>query len=101
LTQPYSINVTHRAAAQIQRLATWWRQNRPAAPDAVAIELEQAFTLLAINPKLGMVARNAKLSGVRRIHLAKVHHHLYYRVRGSAVEILALWHTSRGRVPPV
>lgn len=101
MTQPYSIHVTYRAAAQIQRLAAWWRQNRQAAPDAVAIELERAFALLAVNPKLGTFARNAKLSGVRRVHLAKIHHHLYYRIRADAIDILALWHTSRGSTPPV
>jgi plasmid stabilization system protein ParE len=101
LTQPYSVNVTRRAAAQIQRLAIWWQQNRQAAPDAVAIELERAFALLAVNPGLGTLARNAKLSGVRRVHLAKIHHHLYYRVGGNAVDILALWHTSRDSAPPV
>jgi plasmid stabilization system protein ParE len=82
-------------------LSLWWQQNRQSAPDAVAVELEQAFALLAINPNLGALARNAKLSGVRRIHLAKIHHHLYYRVREHTVDILALWHTSRGSAPPV
>ncbi|RZT09119.1 Plasmid stabilization system protein ParE [Duganella sp. CF402] len=101
MTKPYSINVTHRAAAQIQRLAAWWQLNRPAASDAVSIELERAFALLAISPNLGTFARNAKLAGVRRIHLAKIHHHLYYRVRADAVDVLALWHTSRGNAPPV
>jgi plasmid stabilization system protein ParE len=99
--QPYTIHITHRAAAQIQRLSAWWQKNRSAAPDAVVVELERTFTLLTMNPKLGTLARNAKLSGVRRIHLATIHHHLYYRVRADAVDILALWHTSRGSAPPV
>jgi plasmid stabilization system protein ParE len=97
----YSIHITHRAAAQITRAAAWWSRNRPAAPDAVVVELECACALLAVQPYLGALARNARLSGVRRIHLAKIHHHLYYRVRVDAVDVLALWHTSRGGKPPV
>jgi plasmid stabilization system protein ParE len=46
---------------------------------------------------------NTKLAGVRRIHLSRIRYHLYYRVasHGGAVEILALWHTSRGKGPGV
>ena len=43
---------------------------------------------------------NARLTGVRRVHLARVHYHLYYRVTAEpAIEVLALWHTSRGASP--
>ncbi|MYM26821.1 type II toxin-antitoxin system RelE/ParE family toxin [Duganella sp. CY15W] len=97
----YSVQVTRHAAAQIQRLSVWWQQNRQSAPDAVAIELERAFALLAVRPELGAVARSARLAGVRRIHLVKIHHYLYYRTREGAVEILALWHTSRAGMPPL
>jgi hypothetical protein len=38
---------------------------------------------------------------VKRVHLARVHYHLYYRVRGEEVQVLALWHTSRGTGPQI
>jgi plasmid stabilization system protein ParE len=101
LTQLLSVSVTRRAAAQIIREAAWWQKNRPAAPDAVAVELERCFALLSLKPNLGVLARNARLHGVRRIHLAKIHQHLYYRVVGDTIEVLALWHTSRGKGPGV
>ena len=43
---------------------------------------------------------NVKLPGVRRVHMARIHYHVYYRVADTppAVEVLALWHTSRGSV---
>ncbi|WP_090182136.1 MULTISPECIES: type II toxin-antitoxin system RelE/ParE family toxin [unclassified Duganella] len=97
----YSVRITFRAAAQIQQLSTWWQQNRLSAPGTVATELERAFALLEVNPNLGARTRNAKLSAVRRIHLPKIHHHVYYRIRGNVVEVVALWHTSRDGVPPV
>jgi plasmid stabilization system protein ParE len=40
-----------------------------------------------------------KLIGVRRVHLSRVRYHLYYRARPSRIEVLALWHTSRGKGP--
>lgn len=75
--------------------------NRPAALDAIREELERAFGLLAVEPRVGAVARNAKLRGVRRIHLSRVHYHIYYRVLSGVVEVLAFWHTSRGAGPGV
>ena len=48
----------------------------------------------------GARATNSKLEGVRRVHLARVHYHLYYRTTHEPViEVLALWHTSRGTPP--
>ncbi|WP_082488670.1 type II toxin-antitoxin system RelE/ParE family toxin [Duganella sp. Leaf61] len=101
MNAPYSISVTHRAAAEIRQLASWWQQHRLAAPDAVQLELERAFTLLSMLPKVGAIAKNARLANVRRVHLAKIHHHLYYRIAGNRVEILALWHTSRHSKPGI
>lgn len=101
MNAPYSIVVTRRAAAEIWQLVAWWQQHRLSAPDAVKIELERTFALLSMLPKVGAIAKNAKLNNVRRIHLAKISHHLYYRVAGNQVEILALWHTSRQSVPGI
>ena len=64
-------------------------------------ELREAFALLAVQPAIGSPALNPNMKGVRRIHLARVHYHLYYRVHGEEVQILALWHTSRGVEPRV
>ena len=101
MSAPYSISVTHRAAAEIRQLAAWWQQHRFSAPDAVQLELERAFALLSVLPKVGAIAKNARLANIRRIHLAKIYHHLYYRIAGNRIEILALWHTSRYRVPGI
>ena len=77
--------------------------NRPKAPGAFAEELQRAFQLIASQPGVGARALNFKLADVRRIHLARVHYYLYYRVTESpaAIEVLALWHTSRGSDPKI
>jgi plasmid stabilization system protein ParE len=101
LTAPLRIDISLRAVAQIEEAAAWWIANRPAAPGAIGQEIERGFSLLSIQPSLGARALNVRLRGIRRLHLSRVHYHLYYRVRGQVVEVLAFWHTSRGRPPRV
>ena len=60
-----------------------------------ARRLPRAFELIATQPRIGAVAANTRLRNVRRLHLGHVHYHLYYRIQPQAVEVLALWHTSR------
>lgn len=91
--------ITAKAAAEIEQVAEWWNANRPAAPGAVREELARAFALVASQPRIGAVARNARLGGVRRVHLGRIRYHMYYRVTGRSVEVLALWHASRGSGP--
>ncbi len=93
------VRATKRAQAHIDRAALWWDQNRPQAPEALDEELAEAFSLLSAEPGIGAPALNVRARGVRRVHLARVHYYLYYRVRASRVEVLALWHTSRGTGP--
>ena len=93
------VRVAKRAQAHIERAALWWDQNRPLAPEALDEELAEAFSLLSAEPGIGAPALNVRAEGVRRVHLARVHYHLYFRVRGGQVEVLALWHTSRGTGP--
>ena len=97
----FSVRIVSSAARAIVEAAEWWVANRTKAPDAFAVELERALQLLASQPSIGAQARNVRLAGVRRIHLPRVHYHLYYRVTSESktVEILALWHTKRGGPP--
>jgi len=97
------VEVSAVAAGQIREAETWWRTNRLKAPNAIREELERASALVAAQPDIGSRARNVKLAGVRRIHLARIRYHLYYRV-GEAprqIEILGFWHASRGSQPPI
>jgi len=96
-----ALRVTKRAQAQIDRAALWWDENRQGAPGAFDEDLAEAFSLLNTEPKIGAPALNVRTQGVRRLHLARIHYYLYYRVRSGQVEVLAFWHTSRGRGPAV
>ena len=93
--------VTDGAACAIAEAGEWWVANRPKAPETFAEELEKSLALISSQPTIGARSLNAKLPEVRRVHLARIHYHLYYRVAGTppAVEVLAMWHTSRGPHP--
>lgn len=101
MSSPLPVRIVGSAGWAILDAAEWWVANRPKAPDIFAVELERALQILASQPLIGSRARNVKLAGVRRLHLPRVHYHLYYRVtpQPEVVEILALWHTSRGTSP--
>lgn len=104
MTEPLPVEFTRRASAHTEAANLWWRQNRRQAPEALHEELERAVQLIALQPEVGATARNTKLSGVRRVLLSRVRYHLYYRVVDGPprlVEVLALWHTSRGSGPQV
>jgi plasmid stabilization system protein ParE len=94
-----AVRITRLARAQIEDAARWWRANREAAPDLLEAELERALVLLGARPRAGSPCLDAGFDGVRRLHLERVRYHLYYRFRSGGVEILAFWHTSRGREP--
>ena len=64
------IRITRRAEAQIREAASWWLANRPAAPGALREELRRALDLISQQPGVGAMATNARLVGVRRIHLS-------------------------------
>jgi len=99
---PLPVRIVGSAARTIEEAARWWSENRPNSPDAFVTDLENALKLIASHPDIGGRARNVKLKEIRRVHLARVHYHLYYRVTSdSVIEIIALWHTSRGNAPSI
>lgn len=93
------IRVVRSAFLQIEEAASWWSDNRSAAPLAFRDDLQQAFNLISEQPNIGAVATNVVLNGVRRVYLDRIRYFLYYRVQPGQVEILALWHSNRGQEP--
>ena len=99
MSAPLLIRVSRRATAQIEKAAGWWQDNRPAAPGAVREDVARALLLLSTQPGLGVPARGSKSKGVRRLTLSRIRYYLYYRVLKGTLDVLAFWHTSRGREP--
>lgn len=103
MTRRLHIEVSDLARAQIRGAEEWWRVNRPKAPNAIREELERVSLLISVQPEIGARARNTSLVGVRRLHLARVHYYIYYRVvtDKERIEVLAFWHESRGSGPSI
>jgi plasmid stabilization system protein ParE len=99
LSEVLVVEVTPRAAAQIERAAAWWAANRQAAPDAVRVDFEEAKKLLARQPGIGARSSSTRYPDLRRLLLSRIRYHVYYRVMPAKIIILAFWHSSRGSKP--
>jgi plasmid stabilization system protein ParE len=85
MNEPLPIRIVSSAERTIEEAARWWSENRPSSPQAFVNDLENALRLIASHPEIGARARNVKLKKIRRVHLARVHYHLYYRVTSESV----------------
>jgi len=103
MSDPLPIRITALAAEHIRVAKTWWRNNRPAAPQAIDQELQRAFTLIASQPTAGARATDVELPDVRRVFLPRVKYHVYYHVLSAPerIEVVAFWHARRGHGPAI
>ena len=69
------VELSAQAEAQVERIDAWWRENRQAAPNLFAEELEQALTALAETPSLGV--RYAPKRDIRRLLLKRTGYSVY------------------------
>jgi plasmid stabilization system protein ParE len=99
LSKALEVEVTPRAAAQIERAAAWWAENRPAAPDAIRVDFQEARSLLSRQPGVGAKSSTSRYLDLRRLFVFRIRYHIYYRVTPGKVVILAFWHASRGTGP--
>lgn len=101
MSRPLDIEISDLAKAQIRAAEDWWRLNRPKAPNAIREELERTASIISVQPEAGARALNVSLSGVRRLHLARVRYYVYYWLQSAPerIEILAFWHERRGSGP--
>lgn len=97
----FRFRVSPRAGKQIRAAAKWWLENRTAAPALLTEELEAAYAFIEELPFAGEAVPRSRMAGVRRVLLGATRYHLYYVVseEEGVVEVLALWHTSRGNRP--
>jgi plasmid stabilization system protein ParE len=101
LNPPLQIKVSPRAQAQIEEASTWWAQNRPAARPTVRDEVARIFAIVSAQPGIGVPERRRRIRGLRRLNLSRIDYYILYRETADVLEVLAFWHTSRGRRPPL
>lgn len=104
MSEKLRVEFTPSALRQVEQAARWWRDNRSKAPEALQNDLASALELIASQPGVGAIARNTRLTGVRRVSLNRIGYHLYYRVHGEppqSLQVVAFWHASRGSIPRI
>ena len=103
MNAPIPVEISDLASQQIRQLEKWWRINRTAAPHAVRQELQRVLRLITLTPLIGRRAEDVDLPGVRRIHMKRIWHYLYYRVleNPQRLELLSVWSSHRGEPPPL
>lgn len=82
--------VSPEADLQIDQIDDWWRANREKAPRLFQEELDRVFRLITSFPNAGRLQEEIELAGVRRVVLKKCKLHVYYRLLGQGVHVLAL-----------
>ena len=97
----YQVVFTKNADTQASAIEDWWIENRPAAPEMFARELDAIVRLLERSPMLGTTYAEAPVPGVRRILIGRSRYHVYREVDVPAriVTITAVWHSGRGSGP--
>ena len=93
------VKVSARAASHILKAAEWWSENRPAAPGAVRTDIGEALALLAQQPGIGTAYEGTRTKGVRRLLVGRIRYIIYYRVTPETLDVLTVWHVSRGKQP--
>ena len=93
------VKISARAALQIRGAAEWWAENRLVAPGAVRTDIRDALALLAQQPGFGTAYKGARAPGVRRVLVGRIRYFIYYRASSDTLEVLAVWHVSRGKRP--
>jgi plasmid stabilization system protein ParE len=95
------ITISKRALRQVERVARWWSEHRPAARWMLLDALAAAERLLRSHPEAGIAYATHRAGIVRRILLGGTKYHLYYRYdvdRGELV-VLTVWGAVRERGP--
>jgi plasmid stabilization system protein ParE len=94
-----SLRTTAQADEHIRAIDEWWRQNRTASPDLFVNELADAFAMITAAPRLGRPYPSADIPDVRRVLMRATRYHVYFRIDGNDVIVLAVWSALRGRGP--
>jgi plasmid stabilization system protein ParE len=94
-----SVEFSSRAVRHAEKIADWWRENRPAAPTLFEEEITKAVELVARMPDAGERYLCA-VSDMRRLLMPHTSHWLFYSVRPHGlIWVHAVWHTARAKGP--
>jgi plasmid stabilization system protein ParE len=73
------VDLSPRALREIDRIARWWRKNRPSAPRLFEEELRAAIALIATAPNSGVAMKGKSGKEYRRLVLPVTRYHVFWR----------------------
>jgi plasmid stabilization system protein ParE len=99
----YRVRLTPEADGHLNAIDRWWHLHRREHPDLVREEIAEASRMLASFPEAGEAHRSRRQRGLRRLFLPRSRYFLVYTVDHLAdeVQIVAIWHASRSKGPPL
>ncbi|MFO0725872.1 MAG: type II toxin-antitoxin system RelE/ParE family toxin [Myxococcota bacterium] len=99
----FKIHIVNSTLADYEHARAWWAAHRPKAPLAIEEDFDEAMQRLEehgdkIGAPIGPLRR-----GYRRLLLPRVRYYVYFRHldKAGVIEVLALWHVSRGEPPQI
>ena len=98
----YRLRIAPEVWLQAEAIDSWWRANRRASPDLFRDELDAALERLETAPlAVRVYGHEGQPLTVRRILLPRTRYFVYFEIDGDWVTVLAVWHGSRGKGPPL
>jgi plasmid stabilization system protein ParE len=86
------IVVRHKCRIQLNKAAEYIAVDAPKQADILLDRFEETLKMIQRAPKIGMSYKK----GMRRTKLGKFRYYVYYKETKTAIEILGIWHTSKG-----
>lgn len=96
----FKVVVSPEALGEVVRIASWWRQNRQAAPRMFQDELDDALVLIAECPEIGPRVRGRRVGNARVITLRRTGYRVFYQVLPLTREVFVV-HVRHGRRRPL
>jgi plasmid stabilization system protein ParE len=99
---PYRLRIASDVWLQADAIDSWWRANRRASPNLFRDELDAALERLETSPLTTRAyGQEGQPMALRRLLLPRSRYFVYFEVEGNSVQVLAVWHASRGKGPPL
>lgn len=87
-----TIIVLYKCKIQLNEAAEYIAIDAPEQAKILLDQFEETVKIIERMPRIGVIYKK----GIRKRKLGKFRYNIYYKETKTAVEILGIWHTSKG-----